>query len=192
MKLPIALARLLPVAVMAALPSAALAHSTAGGSGFTSGFGHPLSGLDHLVAILAVGLWAGQRGGRPMWVMPATFLAVVVAGAWLGTRGATLPMVEQGIAVSVLVLGLLVAAAARWPLGASVALVALFAFVHGHAHGNEMPLMASAVSWFAGFVTATSVLLLAGVAVGRLASQPRLTRLAGGAVALCGLYFLVV
>jgi urease accessory protein len=182
-----ALACLLPVVVLAALPSAASAHSTPG----VSGFAHPLSGLDHLVAMLAVGLWAGQRGGRAAWMIPTTFVAVLAAGAWLGARGVALPMVEPGIAASVLVLGLLVAAAARWPLAASAALVALFAVAHGHAHGSDMPLMASAVHWWSGFLAATAAVLAAGAVIGRLATRPGLVRAAGGAVAACGLYFLV-
>jgi len=183
--------RILPLALLALLPAAAFAHSTAGGSGWASGFAHPLSGVDHLVAMLAVGLWAGQRGGRALWVVPGAFVAALAAGAWLGAGGVALPMVEQGIAASALVLGLLVAAAARLPLGVSAALVALFAVFHGHAHGTEMPLMASAVNWSSGFLTATAAVLATGAVIGRLAAQPQLVRLAGGAVAASGIYLLV-
>src|SRR5438552_13637461 len=120
------------------LPSWAYAHVGPGGSsGFLRGFSHPLTGLDHIVAMVAVGLWAAQRGGRSIWLVPVTFVIVMALGGVLGAAGIALPWVERGIIASVLVLGVLIAAAVRLPLAAATLLVGLFALFHGHAHGAE-------------------------------------------------------
>jgi urease accessory protein len=172
----------------------ALAHAHPGHEGheltwdFGAGFAHPLSGLDHLLAMVAVGLWAAQLGGRARWLVPAAFVGVMALGGALGSTGLTVPGVEQGIAASVLVLGLLVAAAARPPVAAGMALAGGFAVFHGVAHGAEMPASAGGLGYGAGFVLATALLHAAGVNLGLLGGKisPRATRLAGWGVAAAG------
>ena len=175
----------------------ASAHTVTGQTaGFLHGFSHPIGGIDHVLAMVAVGLFAAQLGGRALWAVPATFVAVMVAGGALGMAGVALPAVEIGIALSVLVLGLVVLAGRPWPLGLAMALVAAFALFHGHAHGTEMPVDASGLTFGLGFVLATSVLHLTGiglgVGLGRLASAPGagLTRASGAAVSLAGVALL--
>ena len=119
-------------------PSIAAAHVGVGpAGGLVSGLAHPLGGLDHLCAMIGVGLWAAQRGGRAMWLVPLAFLGVMAIGGLIGMMGLAIPMVESGIVASVLILGCLVAAAVRLPLLATAGLVGLFALLHGHAHGLE-------------------------------------------------------
>ena len=122
------------------VPSLAHAHVGVGEtSGFAHGFGHPLSGLDHICAMVAVGLWAAQMGGRAIWAVPLTFVTVMAFGGLLGMMHVDVPFIETGIVVSVLTLGVFIAAAVRLPLIASIIVVGLFAICHGHAHGAEMP-----------------------------------------------------
>ncbi|MDB6110093.1 MAG: hydrogenase/urease accessory protein [Pedosphaera sp.] len=173
------------------LPALAQAHPLPGqANGFASGLNHPLHGLDHILAMVAVGLWAAQLGGRALWLVPATFISLMTVGGMLGMTAVPVPGVEAGILVSVLVLGLLVASAARLPLAASMALAGLFAIFHGHAHGTELPAAASGLSYGLGFVLASVGLHACGMGVGLLA-QKRFTvpaiRFAGGAIALGGL-----
>jgi urease accessory protein len=193
---PSNLAALLGVAATCAAPAIAHAHTGLGvAQGFAGGAVHPVTGLDHLYAMLAVGLWAAQRGGKALWLVPLAFVAVMTVGGALGMAGASLPMVEPGIAASVLVLGVLVAAAARLPLAASVILVGLFALLHGHAHGAEMPATVSGLAYGLGFVSVTAALHLSGIAVAMGLQRIDLAsavRIAGGAVAACGLYFCFV
>ena len=191
------LQRALPLALIFLLPSLAQAHPGAPGHthGFTNGLLHPLTGLDHICAMLAVGLWAAQRGGRALWLVPATFVSLMIVGGILGLGGANIPYVEQGIAASVLVLGILTAAAARLPLGVSVAIVGLFALFHGYAHGAEMPKTESSLAYGIGFVLATSSLHLAGIGVGLAAQRfdaTRLIRIMGGTIATYGFYLCFV
>jgi urease accessory protein len=163
-----------------------------GTQGFLPGVAHPLSGLDHICAMVAVGIWAAQRGGRALWMVPVTFVSVMMLGALLGMGSVSIPFVEGGIITSLLVLGVMVAAAIRIPLAASVALVGVFALFHGHAHGVEMPATASGVSYGLGFVVSTIALHLAGIGVGLAARKGTglalAARYAGGAIAACGLY----
>lgn len=182
--------RALPLMLMLAIPSLARAHPGMSGHthSFTQGLIHPLTGLDHLCAMVAVGLWAAQRGGRALWLVPLTFVSVMIIGGILGKNGINVPHVEQGIAASVLVLGILIAAAVRLPLAASMAIVGLFALFHGYAHGAEMPGTASGYACGIGFVIATISLHLAGLAAQRFTS-PQWMRYAGGAIAACGLYY---
>ncbi len=158
--------RLLLLALAALLaPQLAHAHVGAGGAeGLLRGIAHPLGGIDHLLAMVAVGLWAAQRGGRALWLIPTSFVLVMAAGGIAGTLGAPLPFVEQGIVVSLLVLGGLIVAAARLPLPLSAALVGLFAVFHGHAHGAEMPADVSGLAYGAGFMLAAA--FLHGVGIG--------------------------
>lgn len=178
---------------LAAAP--ALAHTGAhGAGGLAAGFSHPFLGLDHLLAMIAVGLWAAQTGGRARLAVPAAFIVVMALGGLLGVAGIGLPLVEFGIIGSVLVLGLLIAVAPRLPLWAPMAIVAAFALFHGHAHGTEMPETASGALYGLGFIAATAILHALGLALGFAAARRTapLARLAGGAVAACGLVLLVV
>ena len=163
-------------------------------SGFAHGFAHPLTGLDHIAAMVAVGLWAAQRGGRAVWVVPLTFVSVMAVSGFLGTLGVPIPFVEPGIVASVLVLGVLIAAAVRLPLVASSLIVGLFAIFHGYAHGAEMPATASGLVYGAAFVVATGLLHCVGIGLGLLAGRlgsPRFVRYAGGATAALGVYLAV-
>ncbi len=182
------------------LPQAALAHTGAGahGHGFTSGFLHPLGGLDHLLAMIAVGLFAAHLGGRALWLVPLAFVALMALGGAAGFAGVALPFVELAIALSVVVFGLLVAFRTRLPLAAAMTLVGIFAIFHGHAHGAELPAGQSALTYAAGFLIATALLHAAGIAIGlgfaRLAASglgPRIVQAGGGAMALTGLMLLV-
>lgn len=140
-------------------------HMGHGENGFAAGFGHPFSGLDHLLAMVAVGLWAAQRGGRLMVALPAVFVGVMMLGGAVAVAGLPVPFVESGIAASVLILGLLVAAAAKFPAAPSLALVALFAVFHGHAHGTELPSGMNGAAYTAGFALATALLHVVGIAL---------------------------
>ncbi|ASG23745.1 HupE/UreJ family protein [Nitrospirillum viridazoti] len=176
-------------AAAAFAPAVAMAHPGMPGHthGFTDGFAHPFGGLDHLAAMTAVGLWAGQQakgghGSRAVWLGPLAFLALLVAGAIAGANGLALPGVEWGIVLSVAALGWLTAFGARLPLAAGVALIGAFALCHGAAHGVEMPADADGLAYGLGFVTASAVLHLTGVALSRLAERAGLQlvpRLAG-------------
>ncbi len=160
---PLSLASVI-VAAALAVPAAAHAHTFgAHDAGFVHGFSHPLGGLDHLLAMVAVGLWAAQRGGKALWALPAAFVAAMIGGGLLGMAGIELPAVELGIALSVVALGGLIALQSRLPLLASVGMVSLFALFHGHAHGVEMPEAAAPLLYGAGFALATALLHGAGV-----------------------------
>ncbi|HEX2112889.1 MAG TPA: HupE/UreJ family protein [Alphaproteobacteria bacterium] len=164
----------------------------AGEAGLAAGFAHPLLGLDHVLAMVAVGLWASQLGGRALWLVPASFVAVMALGAALGTAG-VLPAVELGIVGSLLVLGLLIASATRVRVAAGAALAAVFALFHGHAHGAEMTAGAPAL-YAAGFIAATALLHGIGVAAGlywQHAARGWLVRAGGAAVAAAGLVLLM-
>lgn len=180
----------------ALLPSLAYAHTGVGeASGFLHGLTHPISGLDHVCAMLAVGLWAAQTGGRSVWAVPLTFVSVMALGGALPVLGVGLPFVEQGIALSVLLLGVLIAAAVRLPLRLSSAMVGLFALWHGHAHGAEMPAAASGIGYALGFVLATASLHVIGIASGlgmRQRAHERVIRAAGASIALCGVYLTAI
>jgi urease accessory protein len=172
---------------LAAAP--AWAHfSEATGGGWSAGFAHPFSGLDHLFATVAVGIWAVQIGRPAIWLLPASFALVMALGAALSLAGVPLPGVDDGIALSVAVLGVLLAVAARPGIAIGVAVVALFGLVHGYAHGAEMPASAAPVLYAVGFLAATASLLLIGVALG-LAAQSRVGQrlLPFGAAAMAGI-----
>ena len=178
---------------LAAFALPVLAHAHPGHEGheltwdFTSGALHPLSGWDHLLAMIAVGLWAAQLGGRSRWLVPAAFVGVMTLGALLGHVGFAIPGVEQGIAASILVLGLLIACAVKLPAIACMAIVGTFALFHGVAHGAEMPATASGLSYGIGFITSTAFLHIFGLGLGvALRNQEKVARIAGGAVAVAG------
>ena len=150
------------------------------GAGLMAGLTHPFVGLDHLLAMFAVGIWAGQLGGRAVWLIPLTFVSVMAVAATLASFGLLLPFMEPAIACSVLVLGLLIAGSVRLPTSVCALLVSLFAVFHGYAHGLELPQAASPILYGAGFVLATA--LLHGLGIG-FASNSRkhkiLQRIAG-------------
>ena len=180
--------------IMACLlfPGMALAHTgVADASGLMHGLAHPVIGVDHLLAMIAVGLWAAQIGGRAIWLVPATFVAAMILGGLLGFLGAAIPFIEQGIVLSVLVLGILIAAALRLPVAYSVPIVGMFALFHGHSHGAEMPAAIGVTPYIVGFALATATLHLAGIGLGgliRKANAQVVNRMAGGAIAMGGIY----
>jgi urease accessory protein len=182
------------VLAAALFPMLAEAHTTSGTvGGFISGFKHPLTGLDHIVAMVAVGLWGAFLGGQAMWMLPVVFPVVMAFGGALGVLGVPLPAVEVGIAISGVALGLMVALAARPPIWVAAVIVGFFAIFHGHAHGTELPASANAITFSVGFVIATGLLHLSGIALGLLVRWPwgKVTvRLGGAVVALIGFAFL--
>jgi urease accessory protein len=170
----------------------AFAHPGHNVSGLVAGLMHPFSGLDHLLAMVAVGLWAAQGRGRKVWLLPATFMTLLALGAGLAMQWQALPLVEAGIAVSVLALGLLVALSLQLPASLSVAITGLFGLLHGYAHGLELPQSAAPAEYALGFLAATATLHLSGIAAG-IATRQRyalLSRLLGSAIALSGAYLL--
>jgi urease accessory protein len=182
-------------AALMLIPAAAFAHAGAGEAhGFASGFAHPLGGLDHILAMVTVGIFAWQLGGRALWLVPGSFVLAMTAGAALGMAGVALPFVEFGVAASVIVLGGVVAFARGAPIAIAIGVVALFAIFHGHAHGTEMPLDATGGAYAAGFMLATALLHAAGIAlgcaIGRVADGRAGYRLGGSLVALAGLAIL--
>lgn len=173
-------------------PAAAFAHAGHDHSGVLAGLTHPLFGLDHLLAMLAVGLWAAQQTGRLRWALPLSFVASMLLGGLLGFNGLQIALLENAIAASVLALGLLVAVAIRLPLMVAIALTALLALSHGVAHGLELPVLASPWGYTAGFVAATAALHASGYALVRLlpdAAAP-LVRILGSAAAVSGAWLL--
>ena len=187
------IARAALVVAATGFSTAALAHPGGGDMhGLAHGFAHPFGGLDHLLAMITVGLFAYQLGGRALWLVPASFVLAMTAGGALGALGIQVPFVEAGIALSVLVLGAIVALGVKAPVAVAMAVVAAFAVFHGHAHGSEMPLDTAIAPYAIGFVLATALLHAAGVTLGLLIGRfseayGRLGfRLSGGLVALAG------
>lgn len=175
-----------PVLLALASPGA-WAHGGDPGTAWFHGLVHPLGGVDHLLALLAVGLWAAQQGGRAQWVLPLGFLMAMAAGAALALVLPGLPVLELGISGSVLILGALLALGRGLPLPAATALCTLFALVHGHAHGAEMAAGSSVLAYGAGFLAATAALHAVGLAAGRLtALRGTGLRLGGAAIAAAG------
>jgi len=183
--------RLAPLLFLAAAPLAR-AHPGHGPADLTSGFIHPFTGWDHLLAMVAVGIWATQLGGRSLWALPGAFVGAMAAGAALGAAGFAPPGVEWWILSSVFILGLLVASAARVPVPVGIAVTAAAGFVHGIAHGMEMPFQAATVRFLAGMVVATAILHSLGVAAGVLGGRrsPAIVRIAGAGIAACGVALL--
>lgn len=172
----------------------ASAHVESGqAAGLLTGFAHPISGLDHVLAMIAVGLWGAQLGAPALWLLPVTFPMVMALGGMVGLLGVPLPGVELGIAASAVLLGLAVISELRPPLAAAIVLVGVFGIFHGHAHGTELPPGQSALLYSLGFVAATGALHAVGIAVGlvhdRRWGRP-LLRTAGAAVAVAGACFM--
>jgi urease accessory protein len=177
--------------VLACAPASA--HTGGMTGGFVGGFAHPLFGPDHVVAMVAVGLWGAFLGLPAIWMLPIVFPLVMALGGVIGILGVPLPGVETGIALSAIVLGMMVALAARPPLPVAALLVGAFAIFHGYAHGAELPPGTDAIAYSVGFVVATGLLHLTGIAFGQLARWPAgrmAVRIAGGAIALAGVAFL--
>lgn len=185
--------KMLLTAVMLGASGAALAHPGHGVGGFAAGLAHPFSGLDHLLAMVAVGIWAVQGGRRRVWLLPAAFMSMMVAGAALALQwaapGMTASGVEAVIAASVLALGLLVSLSMRLPAGLSVGIAAVFGFLHGYAHGLELPSSAHPARYALGFLLATALLHTAGVVMSRRYAS--LAKALGVGIAACGGYMLV-
>jgi len=175
--------------------SVAFAHVGQGdiSGGFVAGVEHPVFGLDHVVAMVAVGIWGAQLGQPAIWVLPVTFPLVMSFGGILGGLGVPIPGIEIGIALSAIVLGGMIALAARPPLWVAAVLVGIFAIFHGYAHGAELPESANAIAFAAGFVIATGALHALGILIG-VANKWRkgghVLRAIGGGIAACGVYFL--
>ena len=177
--------------MLTAIP--AIAHTGDLNGGFLGGFAHPLFGSDHVVAMVAVGLWGAFLGPPPMFVLPIVFPLVMAVGGVLGIVGVPLPAAELAIATSAIVLGLMVASAARPPLWVAATIVAAFAIFHGYAHGAELPAGTDAAAYSIGFVTATGLLHLVGIALGLTVRWPagRVgVRGTGAVIACAGLLFL--
>jgi urease accessory protein len=174
------------------LTSTAFAHTGAGStSGFMHGFLHPLSGIDHMLAMVPVGVFAGHLGGRALWLVPCAFVSMMIVGDILGMTGAPVPLVEVGIGLSVVLLALAVAVQVHRPTLAAMAVVGFFAVVHGHAHGSEMPDTASGLFYGMGFTLATALLHLVGIGLGlslfALKGDGRcVAQVGGGAISLVG------
>ncbi|RFC64037.1 urease accessory protein [Fulvimarina endophytica] len=175
------------------IPSAAFAHTGAGDpSGFLHGFTHPIGGLDHILAMVAVGVFAYVLGGRALWLVPCAFVGMMVIGFALGVAGTEIPFVELGIALSSVVIGGAAALGRPMPVGIAMALVGVFAIFHGHAHGSEMPETSGGLAYAAGFIAATAMLHAIGIlaafgtakAIGRYGRTA--ARIAGATFALGG------
>lgn len=175
------------------LPTAALAHVGVDAHGsFFSGLMHPLGGIDHLAAMIAVGLWAAMIGGTRIWIWPAAFVGAMIGGGVLGYSGLHLPFVEPTIAASAFILGFAIAFAFKAPIGIGVALIAAAGIFHGHAHGMEAP-EGDWLGYVAGFVLATAALHAGGIAIGRVLKSDNglvAARVLGGATAVLGLVLL--
>jgi urease accessory protein len=192
--------RLVQLALLALclVPTEALAHVGVGStSGFMHGFVHPLSGLDHQLAMILIGIFAYQLGGRALWLVPLTFVSVMAFGGFLGVMGVPVPFVEMGIALSVIVLGAIVAFGVKAPVAVAMAVIALFAIFHGHAHGSEMPLDTSGFEYAVGFMMATALLHAIGIGIGFVIGMTSKTlgdnvyRVAGGLASVAGVAFLL-
>lgn len=170
--------------------SIAFAHTGVGEThGSLAGLAHPFSGFDHLVAMVAVGLWAAQLGGRATWMVPLSFVSVMAVSGILSMFITPIPFIEGGITLSILVLGLLIAAAVRLPILLSAAIVGIFALFHGFAHGSEMPASADALTYATGFLISTALLHLAGIGLAvalHKVGRTQWLRFSGAAVVLSG------
>ena len=186
------------IAISLWMPQIASAHTGVGDvTGFWHGLEHPIGGLDHILAMLAVGLWAAQMGGKALWIVPGAFITAMIGSSVMGHFGLPLPGIEQGILASDFILGLLLLFAARLPLALSAGIVGILAIFHGYAHGAEMPETASGLAYGFGFIISTAFLHLAGIGIGVAIEryQPKiqqlLFRVGGGATVVGAIYVLV-
>jgi len=186
-----------PLVVILLFPSLVHAHeSTSYDIGFVSGLSHPVLGFDHLLAMIAVGILSAQMGGKAIWKVPLTFILVMLIGGLLGMNGVPLFSVELGIAVSVLALGIALAAEKKLPIMLAMIFVGFFALFHGHAHGSEMPLLAEPALYACGFVAGTAGIHIAGVIIGLITQKfkqgPQLLRYVGASIAGIGFHLIVM
>ena len=193
MKLNSALAFAAATLAATTVSTAALAHTGVGTTaGFTAGFSHPIGGLDHILAMVGVGLFVWMLKGRALWLVPAAFVAMMAVGGILGVFQVPVPMVELGIALSIVVIGGLVALGKSIPVAAAMAIVGVFAIFHGHSHGTEMPETMSGLSYGLGFMAATALLHAAGIgagfAIGKIGEARgfQMARVGGAAMAAVG------
>lgn len=185
-------AKLLITILLFGTSSAAFAHPGHDVSGMAAGLMHPFSGLDHMLAMIAVGLWAAQGGGRKVWLLPATFMTMLAVGAGIAMQWQSLPLVDAGIATSVLVMGLLIMLSLQFPVALSVSITALFGLFHGYAHGLELPQSAAPAEYALGFLAATAILHFSGVTLGITTRRhyALLSRMMGSAIAISGAFLL--
>ena len=186
-------AAMLAVALIWLLPDALAAHEGGAAVGLFNGLKHPVSGVDHVLAMVAVGLWGAQLGQPAVWVLPVVFPMVMALGGMLGLLGIPIPGVEIGIALSAVVLGVMVLGEVKPPVAVTAVIVGLFAVFHGHAHGAELPEGASGITYSLGFVVATGTLHAVGIAIGLVHRWPagqKALRVAGAGVAAAGVAFL--
>jgi urease accessory protein len=180
--------------ILGFFPKYIFAHEVSGG-GFLNGFTHPVLGVDHLLAMISVGIVSAQMGGRAIWSVPATFVTVMTLGAAMGIYNVPFPAVENMIVISVIALGLSIAMYKKLPVYVAMAFVALFASFHGHAHGTEMPYLAKPYLYALGFVVGTTLIHLAGVAIGHYAQKfpqsQALLRYAGAMMAGMGVQMFI-
>jgi len=182
---PMKYSRTIVLAALCLVAGTASAHPGHAAAGFAGGLAHPFLGLDHMLAMIAIGLWAAQQGGRALWAIPAAFVSAMGLGGALAWSGVALPHVETAITLSVLVLGLLIATQRRAPVMIGMGIAAVFALFHGYAHGLEMPQIASPALYALGFVVATASLHGAGIAGGLFGR--RAMRMVGIGIAATGL-----
>lgn len=192
------LPKLFATLLLSSMPTIAFAHTGIGETnGFLHGFGHPISGIDHVLAMVMVGVFAYHMGGRALWAVPSAFVVVMIIGGALGAMHVSVPLVETGIALSVVALGLIVALRVTVPTAVAMGIVGSFAIFHGHAHGTEMPENIGGAVYAAGFVLATALLhsigLVIGAFVGKIGEQGRtlFLRSTGGLAAVAGIGLLV-
>jgi urease accessory protein len=192
---PLIMRAITVLSAIIAASGTALAHPNTGlGVGFVSGFAHPLTGLDHIMAMVAVGIWGTQLRKPAIWVLPVTFPLVMSVGGALGVRGVPLPGVEIGVAASAAVLGLMIVLAARPPIWVAAMLVGAFAIFHGYAHGVELPKAAYPLAYGVGFVLSTGLLHITGIALGLMDRWPlgtKALRGMGAGISLAGVYLLL-
>ncbi|MGI9330554.1 MAG: HupE/UreJ family protein [Gammaproteobacteria bacterium] len=188
--------RIFFVLIVSLMPAAVFAHEGASlpyGS-FLAGLTHPVLGADHFLAMVSVGIVSAQIGGRAIWTVPATFVGVMAFGGLLGYMDIGMTAIEAGIAISVLALGLAIAADRRLPISLVMTTVGFFAIFHGYAHGAEMPTVANAVTYSLGFMAGTAALHVAGVIIGDISQHYQtgklMLRFSGAAIAATGAYFL--
>ena len=179
-------------ALVAAIPALALAHpGHEHTTSFMTGFMHPMGGLDHLLAMLAIGLWAASLGGRALWAVPTAFVGTMLVGGALAVAGVQVPFIEQGIVLSVILMGALLLGAARFSVVTCAGIAGLFAIFHGAAHGLEMPLNANGAEYALGFAVATALLHVVGIGFGAVIARfqaPIVTRVTGSVIAIAGLF----
>ena len=186
--------RILTILMCLGSSRVAWAHVEGGqAAGFITGLQHPWSGLDHVLAMIAVGLWGAQLGSPAIWLLPIAFPMMMAMGAMMGLLGIPVPGVEIGIAISAIVLGTMILAEVRPKLAVAVAMVGIFAIFHGHAHGTELPAGQSGLLYSIGFVIATGCLHAVGIALGLVNGFPAgklALRGAGSFIAVMGVVFL--